>query len=44
MIESLIRELIRQQDTLAHFLPNELWYKYAQINEDVIDYLNQELT
>jgi hypothetical protein len=39
MIESLIRELSRQQDTLGTIIPHELFSRYAEINEEIIEWL-----
>ena len=39
MIESLIRELYCQQDTLGIIIPHELFSRYAEINEEVIEWL-----
>ena len=41
MIESLIRELYRQQDTLGIIIPHELFSRYVEINEEVIEWLQK---
>ena len=42
MIESLIRELYRFQDTLAEFVPSEIWQPWAENNEKLIWYLEEK--
>ena len=42
MIESLIRELYRFQDTLAEFVPSEIWQSWAENNEKIILYLEKK--
>lgn len=41
MIESIIRELVRFQDTLSDLIPLKLWSPWAEANEEVIDFLNE---
>jgi len=39
--ESLIRELCRIQDTLKWFVPDELWHKWAEANEEILSFLQE---
>ena len=42
MEESIKRELIRFQDILADIIPLNLFYKWAIVNEEVIEYLDEK--
>ena len=42
MNDSILRELIRLQDTLKEILPNELWQSWAEENEKVCEHLRKE--
>ena len=42
MEDSLIRELIHIQNALAEIVPIDLYYKWAEINEEIIDWLKEE--
>lgn len=42
MKESLIRELIRFQDLLHDLVPWELWHSWAEVNEEIINYLESK--
>lgn len=36
MEESLARELMRMQHTLASVIPDGLWQRWAEVNEEVV--------
>lgn len=36
MEESLARELMRIQSVLAHTIPEGLWQRWAEVNEEVV--------
>lgn len=42
MNDSILRELIRLQDTLKEILPNELWQSWVEENEKVCEHLRKE--
>ena len=42
MEESLLRELIRFNDLMANYIPYELFIKWAEINDEIITYLQEE--
>ena len=42
MKESLLRELIRMNNLMIDFIPYELFKKWAEINDEIIDYLQEE--
>ena len=41
MEESLLRELIRFNDLMADYIPYELFIKWAEINDEIIAYLQE---
>lgn len=41
MEESLLRELIRFNDLMADYIPYELFIKWAEVNDEIIAYLQE---